>query len=102
MCTWKIRVAGEEAAHSESPDDVIASAAGVLNGRRIEALVLHEVAAPAGTYHSATIHLSDRASIRMDQYDDSEADVPIFSVRIGEDRWISYDSDGCTRSTPKA
>ena len=97
MCTWKIRVAGEEAARSESPDDVIDSAAAALNDRRIEALVLHEVVAPEGTYHSATMHFSERASLRMDQYDHSAADVPIFSVRIGEDRWISYDSGGITR-----
>jgi hypothetical protein len=101
MCNWKMRISGEEIAHSESPDDVIASAAAALNGRRIEALVLQEVIAPDGTYHAATLHFSDRASLRVEQYDDSEPDEAIFSVRIGEDHWVSYDSDGRTREHKK-
>jgi hypothetical protein len=101
MCTWKIWVAGKEIAHSESPDEVIATSVAALNGHRVEALALHEVLAAEGTYHAATLHLSDRVSLRMEQYDDSAADTSIFSICIGADHWVSYDSDGYTREDTK-
>src|SRR5688500_17466975 len=102
MCNWKLLGSGETIAHSESPDDVIGSAAAALNGRRVEALVLQQVIAPDRVYHAATFHFSDRASLRLEQYDNNEPDEALFSVRIGEGHWVSYDSAGRIREHKKA
>lgn len=50
LCDWQMREPGTELAHSESEDDVLASAVSALNGKRLERLNFHQWLSREGVF----------------------------------------------------
>ena len=102
MCSWRIREAGSELAHSESTVSEIISAVSALNGRKLEGLVLHSYVTPERLFLGASLIFTGRLTIKLDQYEDAPADDPIFMTRNADRTWISYLSDGAIETERKA